>query len=44
MEISWTDRVHNEVLRRIKEESNILHVIKRSKASWVVTYCSGTDF
>jgi hypothetical protein len=32
--ISWTDRVRNEVLRRFKEERNILHTIKR-KASWI---------
>ena len=44
MEISWNGRVPNEVLRRIKEESNILYVIKRSKAGWVVISCSGTDF
>jgi len=32
MKISWTDGVENEeVLRRIKEEGNILHTIKRSK-------------
>jgi hypothetical protein len=34
--ISWTDRVRNEeVLHRVKEESNILHTIKRSKANWI---------
>jgi len=44
METSWTDHVQNEVLRRIKEESNILHVIKRKKAGWIVTSCSGTEF
>jgi hypothetical protein len=28
--ISWTDRVrHEEVLRRVKEERNIVHTIKR---------------
>jgi hypothetical protein len=32
--ISWTDRVRNEeVLHRVKEERNILHTIKRRKAS-----------
>jgi replicative superfamily II helicase len=36
MEISWTDRVRNkEVLRRVKEERNILHTIKRRKANWI---------
>jgi hypothetical protein len=34
--ISWTDRVRNEeVLRRVKEERNILHTIKRRKANWI---------
>jgi hypothetical protein len=33
--ISWTDRVRNEeVLHRVKEETNILHTIKRGKANW----------
>jgi hypothetical protein len=36
MEISWTDRVRNkEVLRRVKEERNILHTIKRRKTKWI---------
>jgi hypothetical protein len=34
--ISWTDRVNNQaVLRRIKEERNILHTIRRSKSDWI---------
>jgi hypothetical protein len=34
--ISWTDRVRNEeVLRRVKEERNILHTVKRRKANWI---------
>jgi alpha-D-ribose 1-methylphosphonate 5-triphosphate synthase subunit PhnL len=33
--ISWTDRVRNEVLHRVKEERNILHTIKRRKANWI---------
>jgi hypothetical protein len=33
--ISWTDRVRNEVLHRVKEERNILHTKKRKKANWV---------
>jgi hypothetical protein len=33
MEMSWTDRVRNEVLHRVKEERNILHTIKRRKAN-----------
>ena len=36
MKISWTDVVKNEeVLQRVKEDRNILHVIKRSKADWI---------
>jgi hypothetical protein len=34
--ISWTDCVKNdEVLRRVKEERNILHKIGRRKANWI---------
>jgi hypothetical protein len=33
--ISWTDRVRNEVLQRVKEEKNILDTIKRMEASWI---------
>jgi hypothetical protein len=34
--ISWTDRVNNEVeLHRVKAERNILHTIRRRKASWI---------
>jgi hypothetical protein len=34
--IIWTARVRNEeVSHRIKEESNILHTIKRCKANWI---------
>jgi len=34
--ISWTDRVRNEeVLRRVKEQRNILHEISKRKASWI---------
>jgi hypothetical protein len=33
--IIWTDSVKNEVLHRVKEESNVLHTIKRKKAKWV---------
>jgi hypothetical protein len=34
--ISWTDRVRNEeVLHRVKEERNIVHIIKRRKANWI---------
>jgi hypothetical protein len=34
--IIWTDCVRNEgVLHRVKEERNIVHTIKRRKASWI---------
>jgi hypothetical protein len=33
--ISWTDHVRNEVLHKVKEERNILHKIKRTKANWI---------
>jgi hypothetical protein len=32
---SWTDRVRNEVLQRVKEEMNILHTIRRRKVNWI---------
>jgi hypothetical protein len=35
MEISWTYCVRKEVLRRVKEERNILGKIKRRKANWI---------
>jgi hypothetical protein len=35
MEISWADRVRNEVLQRVKEERNIPHAIRRRKANWI---------
>ena len=34
--ISWTDRVKNEeILRRVKEEVNILHTTKRKDVNWI---------
>jgi len=34
--ISWTDHVRNEeVLRRVKEQRNILHAISKQKADWI---------
>jgi hypothetical protein len=33
--ISWTERVGNEVLQKVKEERNILQTIKRRKANWL---------
>jgi hypothetical protein len=35
MEISWTDRVKIEVSQRVKEDSNVLHTVKRRKANWI---------
>jgi hypothetical protein len=33
---SWTERVKNvQVLRRVKEECNILRTMKRTKANWI---------
>jgi len=31
--ISWTDRVRNEVVHRVKDKINILRTIKRRKAN-----------
>jgi hypothetical protein len=34
--ISWTDCVENEeVLHRVKEKRNILHIIKRRETNWI---------
>ena len=33
--ISWTDRVRNEVLLRVKEQRNILHEISKRKTNWI---------
>jgi hypothetical protein len=41
--ISWTDRVRNEVLHRVKEERNILHTIKK-RLTGLVTSCIETVF
>jgi hypothetical protein len=38
IEASWTDRVRNEeVLHRVKEESNILHN-KKEKGNWLINH------
>ena len=34
-EISRTERAKNEVLHRVKYESDILHTIKRGQANWI---------
>jgi hypothetical protein len=31
--VSWPDRVRNDVLKRVEEERNILHTMKRRKAN-----------
>ena len=34
--LSWTDHVRNEeVARKIREERNVLHTIRRKKADWI---------
>ena len=34
--IIWTERVRNgEVLRRVKEERNILYTVRRRKGNWI---------
>jgi hypothetical protein len=43
--ISWTDRVRNkEVIKEVKEESNILHTIKGRKANWICHSLHRTAF
>ena len=44
MEISWTDRVRNEVLNGAKEERNIVYTTKRARLTGMVTSCVGTAF
>jgi len=40
--ISWTDRVKNEVLQKVKKERNSLHTIRRRKAKWICEFSGGT--
>ena len=35
MEISWADRVRNEVLQRGREERNIVHTVNRRNVNWI---------
>jgi hypothetical protein len=42
--VSWTERVKNEILRRLKEERNVLHAVKRMKANLIGHMCVGTGF
>jgi len=41
--IDWTDRVRNEVLHRVKEERNVVQIIKGRRTK-LVTCCEGTAF
>jgi hypothetical protein len=41
VKISWTDRVKNEVLHRVKEERDVLHILKLKKANWIGHIMSG---
>jgi len=34
--ISWTDRVRNDVLQRVRNEMNILQTIRRGNANWIL--------
>ena len=43
-EISWNDRVRNEMLRRVKEVRNIVHTVKSWKDTWIVNMLIGTAF
>jgi hypothetical protein len=43
--ISWTDHVRNEeTLLRVKEQRNILHELRKRKATGLVTFCVETVF
>jgi hypothetical protein len=43
--ISWTAcAINEEVLHRVKEERNILHIINKRKANWMVKSCVRTVF
>jgi hypothetical protein len=33
--VNWTDRVRNEVLRRVKEQRHILRTVKGRTANWI---------
>jgi hypothetical protein len=35
VEISWADRVRNEILLKVKEKKNILYTTERGKAKWI---------
>jgi len=38
IEISWTNRVGNEVLNRVAVERNILRTINRRKVNWIAHF------
>jgi ketosteroid isomerase-like protein len=43
-EISWTDRVRNRSVRRVKEDRNILHTVNDGRVTGLVTTYVGTAF
>ena len=40
--VSYMGRVRNEVLHRVKEEWNIVRVMKRRKGDWIGYICVGS--
>jgi hypothetical protein len=42
--ISWTDRMKNEVLQKVKKERNIVHTIRKRKAKWICHIFRGNCF
>jgi hypothetical protein len=42
--ISWTDRVKNEVLQKVKKERNIVRTIRQRKAKWICHIFRGNCF
>ena len=43
--IIWSDHVRNEeLLHRVKEERNIVHIINKGRQIGLVTCCVGTCF
>jgi hypothetical protein len=41
---SWTDRVKNEVLQKVKKGRNVGHTIRQRKAKWICHIFRGTCF
>ena len=42
--ISWTDRVKNEILQKVKKGRNIVHTIRQRKAKWICHIFRGNCF